>query len=185
VNIINLCTNTKLTSPIYFGDGVVCPKLSGQQIDIGTKMNASFEINAIQDNFEGALLFKLQRYSDNQCNMDTSTTETNKNESMDIHMLAAWKVKDSKPFAYVTLVEHTREFAWNEDKLKKLYYENLGWFKEYDDTISDTRLIDNNMVLRITFSARDLERTPELSISISEEEKSSYTMKPFRINLER
>jgi hypothetical protein len=88
VNILNLCPNTKLVSSVYFGNGIVCPKLFGQQIDINTKMNASFEINATQDDFEGALLFRLQRYSNDQHNTDTSTTNANKNELTHVYILA-------------------------------------------------------------------------------------------------
>jgi hypothetical protein len=44
ITIHNQCLN-KLVSPVYFCNGIVCSKLSDQQIDIGTKMRASFKIN--------------------------------------------------------------------------------------------------------------------------------------------
>jgi hypothetical protein len=185
VTIHNQCSNTELVSPVYFGNGSVCPKLSGQQIDISTKMNACFEINAAQDDFEGALLFKLQRYSNKQHNMGALTTETSKNEVAHVHILVAWKVKNAKPFACVVLVEHTKELAWNESELKKLYYENCWWLKEYDDTISDAWLMSNNMILKTSFKARDLDGKLELSVSISEEEKDDYAIRPFCIDLKR
>jgi hypothetical protein len=182
-NVFSLCSDIKLALPIYFGNGIVCPKLTSKQIDIETKMNASFEVNAIQDDFEGALLFKLQRYSDGQYKIDLLTTENN--EETCIQVFVAWKVKDSVPFAYVVLIEHTKSLTWNEDKLKKLYDKNHGRLKKYYGTISDTWLMDNNVILKTTFSAKDLKSTPELSISISKKEKDSYAMKPFCINLER
>jgi hypothetical protein len=184
-NILNLTPNTKLVSPVFFGNGLVFPKLFGQQIEIGDKMNASFEINATQNDFEGALLLKLQRYSDNQYNMNTSTTKASENETTHVYMLAAWKVKDSKSFAYMALVKHTKELTWNEDKLGKLYNKNRDLLKEYDNAISDIWLMDNHMVLKTTFNARDLKRTLELSISISEKEKDEYAIRPFCIDLER
>jgi hypothetical protein len=156
VNVLNLCSNTKLVSPVYFGNGLIFSKLPDQQIDIDTKMNAHFEINAIQNDFEGALLLKLQRCPDGQYNMDTSTTKTDKNETTYIHMLAAWKVKDSKLFVRVVLVEHTEEFTWNEEKLKELYTMNCGWLEEYNGLVSHTWLADNNMVFKTTFVARNL-----------------------------
>jgi hypothetical protein len=199
--IHNQCLNTKLMSPVYFGDGAVCPKLSNQRIDIGAKMNASFKINTIQNEFGGALLFKLQKYADSQYNMDASITETNKSESTHAYMLVIWRMKDFELFARVVLVEHTKAFTWNEDRLKKLYDRIFGWFKEYDDTISDTWLVNNNMVLKTSFKvrwsrenllgilglkkARTSKENFELSISISEEKSADYTMRPFRINLER
>jgi hypothetical protein len=185
VNIFNLCLNVKLVSPVYFGNGVICSKLSGRKIDIGAKMSASFEINATQDDFECALLFKLQRYSDRQYNMDVSTTEADKNETERVHMLVAWKAKNAKLFVQVALVECIKEFTWNEEKLKELYYENHNRLKEYNDTISDTWLIGANMVLKTTFGASNLKGGSELSISISEEKEDKYAMKPFCIHLER
>jgi hypothetical protein len=186
VTIHNPCSNIELVSPVYFGNGAVCPKLSEQQIDIGTEMNASFEIYATQDEFEGALLYKLQKYveSDNRCNMDTLAMETDKNEAKCVQLLVAWKVKDSKPFLYVVLVEHVKEFTWDEDALRKLYNKNHNRLKEYDDTESDKWLMDNNMVLKISFKLRGSKGNFELSISISEEERNDY-MRPLCVNLER
>jgi hypothetical protein len=182
ITIHNQCLNTKLASPIYFSNGVVCPQLFDQQIDIGTETRISFEVNTIKNEFEGVLLFRLERYFDNQYK---STVETNRNEATHVYMIVAWKVKKARHFAYIALVEHTKALIWNEDKLKKLYYENYDQLKEYNDTISDTWLVNNNMVLKTTFSARDLEGIPEPSISISEEKKSGYAMRPFCIHPER
>jgi hypothetical protein len=184
VTIYNQCSNTKLISPVYFGNGVVCPKLSNQQIDIDVEMNASFEMNATQDEFEGALLYKLQRYSDGQNDMGTLATETNRKEATHVYMLAAWKVEDSKHFIYVVLVEHTKEFTWNEYKLRKLYM-NLGRLKKCGDDMSDAWLIDDNIMLIMSFKARGLKRNFELSISISEKEKVNDPIRPLCVDLER
>jgi hypothetical protein len=185
ITIFNQCLNVSLVSPVYFGNGVVCPKLSNQPIDIGAKICASFEINATQDEFESALLCKLQRYSDNQYNIDTLTAETNENVATYFYMLVAWKVKDAKSFAYVALVEHAKEFTWNEYKLRKSYNKNHSRFKEYDSVIIDTWLMDDNTVLKTTFMVTDSKKNFELSISISEEGKDNYAMRPFRIHLEK
>jgi hypothetical protein len=185
VNILNLCTNIKLVSSVYFGNGMTCPKLSNQRIDIDAKMNTSFEICAIQDEFEGALLFKLQRYSHDRYNIDIFTAETNKKESTHAYMLVAWKVRDIYLFVHVALVEHAKEYSWSKERLKKLYNNHRDRLKKYNDTISDTWFIDDNMVLKTTFDANVLKRIPELSISISEKEKDDYAMRPFFIHLER
>jgi hypothetical protein len=184
VTIYNGCSNIKLMSPVYFGNGAVCPKLSNQQTSIGAKMYASFEINATQYDFEGSLLFKLQRYSGNQYNIDISSTEANENETTHIHILAAWKVKGAKPFVYVVLVEHTKEFTWNEDKLRKLCDKTSGWHKEYSATLTKWR-IDDSMVLKTAFNARGLKSNFELSIFISEGERDNYAMRPLHVDLER
>jgi hypothetical protein len=187
VTIHNQCLNIKLISPVYFGNGAVCPKLTDQQIDIGTAVNASFEINVTQDEFQGALLYKLQRNveSDDQHDMDTLPTETNENETKCIQLFVAWKVKDFKPFLYAVLIEHAKELTWDEDKLRKLYNKNHNRLKEYNSAISDIWLMDDNMILETSSEVRSLERNFELSISISEEKIDKYGMRPLCVDLER
>jgi hypothetical protein len=136
--IHNQCLNTELMSSVYFSNGTICSELFNQQIDVDNEMKISFEIDTIKNKFESILLFKLQRHSKSQSNIDTSNTEINKNKATHVHMIVAWKVKNARIFAYVALVEYAKEFTWNEDKLKKLYYKNHGRFKEYNDIISDT-----------------------------------------------
>jgi hypothetical protein len=135
--IHNQCSDTELISPVYFGNGAVCPKLFDQQVDINTAMKIRFEIYATRDEFEGALLYKLQKSLHAQYSMDTLITRASNNGSKCVYMLVAWKMKDSKPSIQVILVEHTKEFIWNKDKLKELYDKNRSWLKKYDDTVSD------------------------------------------------
>jgi hypothetical protein len=184
VTIHNQCPNIELVLPVYFGNGAVCPKLSNQQTDVSTKMNASFEINPVQDELEGALLYKLKRCPDIQHTMDISTKEANEVEAKCTQMFIAWKVKGSKPFVYVVLVEHAKEFTWDEDKLRKLYNMNHNRLKEYNSIMPDKWLMDDNMVLKTSFEVRGLKGNFELSISISEE-KYCYCMKPLCVDLER
>jgi hypothetical protein len=184
VAIHNRCSNIKLVSPVYFCNGTVYSKLSDQQIDIGTKMNASFEISAAQSKFEGALLFKLQRHFNDWCNMDALTTETNEREEKCVQLLIAYKVKDSKVILHVALVEHANEFTWDENKLKKLYDKNRSWLNEYNNTMSYSWFMDDNMTLKTTFGSRDLNGALEINISISEEESGGY-MEPLCVDPER
>jgi hypothetical protein len=172
-----------LVSPVYFGNGAACSKLFVQQIDIGTEMKASFEINVTQGLFEGALLYKLQRCSNNQYNMDTSTIENNKETC--IQMFVSWKAKDTRLFVRVVLIKHTKEFIWNEDKLKKLYNKNRGWLRKYDDTVTDTWLMNDNMVLRTSFKVRGFKENFELNIFISEEERIDDVIRPLCVDLKR
>jgi hypothetical protein len=174
-----------LISPVYFGNNAICPKLSDQKIDIGTEMKVRFEINATRDAFGGALLYKLQRYSATQRNMDTLTTEINENEAKCVQMLVAWKMEGSRPFLYAVLVEHVKEFAWNENKLKELYNKNHSRLKRCNDTITETWFVDDNMTLKTSFKIRGLRGNFELSISISEEERNDYATKPLWIDTER
>jgi hypothetical protein len=183
VIIHNQCLNIELISPVYFGNGVVCPKLSDQQIDINTEMKIRFEINTTQDEFEGGLLYKLHRNLHDQNDMDVSTTETH--ETKYVYMLVAWKMKDSKLFAYVVLVEHTKEFIWNEDKLRKLYDKNHDLLEKYNGTISGTWFMDDNITLKTVSKAGGSKGNFKLSISISEGKRTSYAIRPLCIDLER
>jgi hypothetical protein len=183
LTIHNRCSSTKLISPVYFGSGAIHSKPFDQQMELETEMNASFEINAVQDDFEGALLFKLQSHPDSQHNTDALTTEFN--ETTCIQMLVAWKVEDSKPFAHVVLIEHAKKLTWNEDKLRKLYRNNHDRLKKYDGATSDKWFIDDNMILRTSFKIRGLKGNFELIISISEEERDDYAMRPLCLDLKR
>jgi hypothetical protein len=188
VNIHNQCSNTKLISLVYFCNDAVCPKLSDQQIDIGTKMKACFEINATQDDFEGALLFKLQR-EESRSNIYLSNLFVQQKYSNDeakcVRMLIAWKVRISKIFLYVSLVEHAKNFALNEEILKKLYSKNQNWIRRYNDIRSDTWIMDDDTVLKTTSSARDFKGILELSVSIFEGKKSGLDMRPLGVNFKR
>jgi hypothetical protein len=186
IAIHNQCSNTMLAAPVYFCNGTISPKLLDQQIDIGAEVKANFEIDTIKNKFEGVLIFKLKRHieSGDQHNVNTPSTETDKNETTHVHMLVIWEVNGTKSFAHVALIEHTEAFTWDEGRLKKLYNKNHSWLKEYNTT-SATWLMNNNTTLKTSFKVGGLKRAPELSISISEEKKSDYAMRPFYINLER
>jgi hypothetical protein len=185
VTIHNQCLNTELVSPVHFCNGAVCPKLSDQKIDISTKMKACFGINTIQDEFECALLFKLRRYSNRQHDMNTLPAKASKRETDCVRLLIVYKVKDSKVLLHVALIKNDENFTWDEEKLKKLYDKNRSWLKEYDNTMSYKWFVDDNMILETTFGARDLERIFEINISISEEEKEGYIMRPLDVDLGR
>jgi hypothetical protein len=156
--IHNQCLNAKLVLSAYFGNGVVYSELSGQQVDIGPATKASFEIKATQDDFEGALLFKLQRYSNNQYNMGTSVIGINNVETKCVQMLVVWRSKDSKLLLRVIFVEHVKEFIWSENELRELYYKNYSRLKEYDDTILDIWFMDDNMTLKASSKVRDTKK---------------------------
>jgi hypothetical protein len=183
VIIHNQCLNIELISPVYFGNGTVYHGLSDQQIDINAAIKIRLEINATQDEFEGALLYKLQMNFHNPHDMDVSTTETHvMNYS---YMLVAWKMRDSEPFVHIVLIEYTEKFVWNEDKLKKLYDKSCDRLKKYDDIISDAWIIDDNMTLKTVSKIENLETNFELNISISEEEKKDHAVRSLCLDLER
>jgi hypothetical protein len=181
--IHNQCSNIKLTSPVYFSNGTVFPKLHNQQIDAGTKMKAYFEIEATQNKFVGVLLYKLQRYSD-QTHTDIFTAKAVTKPTC-IQILVTWKMKYPKSFAYIVLLKNIRGLEWNEEKLKKFYNENHDRLKRYSNSTSYKWLIDDKTVLKTTFEVNNSKRVPELNICISEEKKDDYVMRPLWVDVER
>jgi hypothetical protein len=169
--IHNQCLNVGLVSPIYItGDGLECYRPPDYKAYVGDITRSGFIIKSDFRSY-GVLIYRLQR------RQSLEFTEIAKN--------AFWRIFESRVlYAYVALVEYAKEITWNEDNLNKFYYVNHDRLKECNEIILDTWLMDN-MVLKMTFNARDLKGNPELSISISEEKKDSYTMRPFCINLKR
>jgi hypothetical protein len=213
--IHNQCSNIEPVPLVYFRNGTVYPELSDswfingevfpkpfdQQIDIltelgvdfsidtdvVTELRVEFSIDTIENKFESVLLFKLKKHieSDEQHDIDTSTTGTDENEATHAYMLVVWEVKNAKSFAYVALVERIKEFTWDKDKLKEFYNKNYDQLKKYSDTISDTWLVDNDMILKAKSKVKSSKRNQKLSIYISEEKKSDHAMRPFCINIKR
>jgi hypothetical protein len=179
LNIHDQCLNVGLVSPIYItGNGLECHKPPAYRVYAGETMRSGFIINKSDDMFYGVLIYRLQRRWTHE------STDIGKDAISAAHLLVVWRISEfNELYADVLLIEHTKAFTWDEDNLKKLYYENYDRLKGYAGTISNTWLIDN-MVLRTTFSARNLRGNPKLSISISEE-RDDYAASPFCIDLTR
>jgi hypothetical protein len=180
LNIHNQCLNIDLVSPIYTaGDGLECHRAPDYKVYARDTMRSAFIINKSDDGPYGVLIYKLQRRQSHE------STDADENTSSVTHLLVVWRISESKLYTYITLVGHTKAFTWNRDKLNKLYHKNYDRLKERTNITSDTWLLDDNMTLKMTFCARDLEGNSELSISISEEEKGDYIMRPLFIDPER
>jgi hypothetical protein len=185
ITVYNQCLRTEFVLLAYFGNGIVCPKLSHQQmeIEIDTTTEIQFKINATQDEFEGVLLYELRI-----CSVwphPGVLTARSVTKPTRIQMLIVWKKERFTHSANVMLLENARSFEWNENKLRKLYDKNYDRLKGYNDAISEAWLIDDNKVLRTAFEVRNLKRTPELIICIHEEEEYTYAMRPLWFDEER
>jgi hypothetical protein len=180
LNIHNQCSNVGLMSPMYItGYGLESHRPPCYKVYVGDTMRSRFIIKSYLWSY-GVLIYRLQK------RQSYESTETDEDISNAICLLVAWRISESNElYADVLLLEHAKDFIWNEDKLNKLYYENDGRLKEYNGTISESWFMDDNMALRTILNARDLKGAPELSIFIFEEKKSNYVMRPFCINLKR
>jgi hypothetical protein len=178
LNIHNQCWDAGLVSPVYVtGNGLECHRPPDYRVYAGDTIRSGFIINETDDGSYGVLIYRLQR---RQSYRSAGASEDTSNG---VHLFVVWEISEPKElYADVLLIEYTKAFSWNRDKLNKLYHENRDRLKECNDIISDTWLVDNNMVLKTSFSVRDLKGNPELSIYISEE-RDDYAMRPFCIDL--
>jgi hypothetical protein len=179
LNIYNRCLNVGLASPVCItSDELECHRVPDYEACTGGTMRSCFVIKSDDESY-GVLMYKLQRKRTHK------SAEISKDTSSIAQILVVWRISESKElYTNVLLVEHDNSLIWNEDKLNKLYHKNHDWLKEYTDTTSDTWLVDNDIVLKTTFSVKDLKGNPELNISISEE-NDDYTIRPLCVDLER
>jgi hypothetical protein len=178
LNIHNQCWNVDLVFPTYTtGDGLECYRSPDYKVYAGETMRSAFIINKADNAFYGVLIYKLQRERLHE------STEVDEDTSSATHLLVIWCIpKLNKFYTGVMLVEYDKALTWN--RLNKLYHANHDKLKMYTDITTDTWFMDDNMILKTTLSARNLNGNPELNISIFEE-GDEYAMRPFRIDLTR
>jgi hypothetical protein len=82
IKINNLCLGLELTSPVYVNNNdTACHVSPSQQTDTGAIMEACFGMAIRQDDFKGALLYKLRRKYTNRTDshLNSSSTKDMKN----------------------------------------------------------------------------------------------------------
>jgi hypothetical protein len=181
LNIYNQCLNIDLVSPTYFTNfWLECHGPPNYKVCVGDTVRSSFIINKPGNEYYGALIYRLQRkqiYESTEMNEDTSSVA---------HLLVFWATsKFNELHADVLLVEHDKEFNWNKDDLRKLYDRHHDQLEEYDNIISVTWFMDDNIILKATFKINGPKETFDLNISISEAEKCDYAIRPIWVNTKR
>jgi hypothetical protein len=133
LNIHNRCLNVSLVSPMYAtGDGLECYRPSDYKVFADGAARSDFIINKSEDASYGVLIYRLQEKRLHE------SSETSENTSSVTHLLVVWRISESKKlYTYVALVEHTKAFTWNRDKLNKLYHSNHDRPRERTDITSD------------------------------------------------
>jgi hypothetical protein len=131
--ICNLCPSLELTSPIYYGNDVICHVSPSQQTDAGTTIEASFGILSKQRDVKGAVLYKLRRKCTAKTgNRPNSHITSINNTATDIYLLVVWDFKNEWDSFYIFLVESTNDFTWDEAKLWSLCRKYNDQFKNYN-----------------------------------------------------
>jgi hypothetical protein len=128
IAIHNQCSGLELTSPVYSSTGI--PYVSpSQQIDSGTTMKASFRTAFKHGDFNGVLLYKIQRKHasivDDQHNRSIAFIKGN---VKNIHLLVVWNIGWDYCNFYTCLIECTDNFTWDEDRLWALCHQYMSKF---------------------------------------------------------
>jgi hypothetical protein len=142
LNIYNGCLHTNLMSPAYFIHGGKWDILPDKRVDIIHIMRSRLEFDPGQDVLEGALVYEIRRKL-------IESGEFIQNESKSIHLLVAWHIDHTKGSAvYALLVEHDKEFNWDEDKLRRLYQKYWHPLGAWSKFIGNNWLLNDATVLR-------------------------------------
>jgi hypothetical protein len=147
----------ELVSPVYVGDGIACYLSPDQRVDVGSTMQAGFNIDLEQEKPIGALMYKLQRKNTNQTNEETTC----------IQFVVTWKVYRSGEFCVAPrLIEHDNGHVWDIASLNKLA-EGCDGFNIQHGLIEHTRLTHDDIVLMTSMNVTREEECYILEITIS------------------
>jgi hypothetical protein len=169
LNIHNQCSNIDLAYPTYdTSNDIECCRPPTYKVYSGDTMRSTFIIKL--DRPDGALIYRLQRKQLHD------STMIDKSASNVANLLVIWEISRSKKlYADVLLVEHDKEFVWNDEGLLDLRLENFERFRLYTDSATETWSLDDNMTLMTTF--RIINEDFILDITISEVEKNDCARK--------
>jgi hypothetical protein len=148
-------------------------------------VEASFGIVFKQKDFEGALLYKLQRKHANITDKHPNSSTASINDTAtNVYFLVVWDVKDHNHKFYVCLIECPDDFTWDEDKLWTWYNQYYYQFnKDYELNLITWSMHDNTVMKirrNVTYGS-----DYKLDISISEG-TGKYNMKrPIKIDPKR
>jgi hypothetical protein len=171
----------ELVSPVYASDCATCYLSPDQKVDVGSTMQASFNIDPGRNESIGALLYKLQKKNAGQSNEDGIFSEE---EEACTQLLMIWKVNSSREFFVVSdLIEHDN-YVWDRDRLME-FAEYCRLFNAQHGPIEETWLIRDNTVLMTSLNiAREV--CYKLEMTISETSiKDDDTQRPRYIDVDR
>jgi hypothetical protein len=168
----------ELSSPAYASRHARCCLRPEQKVNVGTTMQAYFNINPDQDEAISILMCKLERININ---------ELSENETTCIQLLVVWKIDRLKRFYVVTyLMEHDKSHVWNRSKLIKLAEGEDKLFDILYCPVEETWLIHDNLVLKTKVNITHKEECYKLEITISEMSiKDDDTRRPWYIDMDR
>jgi hypothetical protein len=172
----------ELVSPTYASRRSTCCLLPDQRIDVGSTMQASFNIDLTRNRSIGVLMYKLQRKNSDQSNGDLTFSA---NEATCTQLVVIWKINSSKEFRVVSrIIEHDQCRIWDRDKLMKL----TKLYKLYDiqhGPVEETWLMQDNTALRIRDNMIHEKTCYKLEITISKTSIKDDARRPWCFDVDR
>jgi hypothetical protein len=142
LNIHNRCKDITLTSPVHFTHGGRWNVTPDQKIDVDSVMRNHLELDFERNRLEGTLIYKIQW---RQC---AESDEFIQDESKSIQLLVAWCVDYTKGLDIrASLVEHDKDFNWDEDKLRGLHQKYWHLLDAQINPIGCNWLLNDRVVL--------------------------------------
>jgi hypothetical protein len=87
----------ELVSPVYAFDGAKCYLPPDQRVDAGSTTQVGFNVDLVQEEAEGALMYKLKKKNIDQSNEETMSSE----EAVCIQLVMVWGFSYLNIFSYV------------------------------------------------------------------------------------
>jgi hypothetical protein len=148
ITIHNRYPDLELISPVYFSNSI-CHVSPHHQTDTSNTIEVRFGIDDKQEDFEGALLYKLQRkYANRIDDHANSSAKSIEDATKNMYLLVVWDVKFYHHGFCVCLIECADGFTWNEDKLWALCDRYDHRFHEYDESNTITWLMHDGVVMK-------------------------------------
>jgi hypothetical protein len=138
-----------LVSPLYHVNGATCYLSPIQRVDVGSTMQAGFNIDPNQKESTGALMYKIEREDTCQPIKEAISSE---DKVTCTQLLIVWKIDSHKGFrAALDLIKHDKSRVWNRDELMVLAG-RCRLFNAYS-TIERTWSMHDNRVLMASLNA--------------------------------
>jgi hypothetical protein len=182
LEIYNQCPSIELIYPVYASDGASCYLLPNQRADVGSMIQAGFNIDLTQNESIGIFMYKLQRKHIDQSNDNIIPSEE---KATCIQFVMIWKACKSEKFhVYADPIEHDKNRVWDRDNMMKLA-ESYKLFDVQYSPVEHTWLIYDNIVIMTSLNVIREEEYYKLEMIISEGSIKDDTWKPRYIGLNR
>jgi hypothetical protein len=175
--IRNQFPGIELISPMYAGDGVTRHLPLDQSVDVGSTTQAGFDIDLIQGEPIGILMYELKNKK--QLNKEAIYSQ---DETTLAQLYVVWKVNNYKEFCvFSDMIEHDKGRIWDKNKLIKLAMRYKT--SNIHTPVRKTYLIRDNTVLMKIVNATREEECHKLEMTIIEGSIDEYTRRPEYIDV--